>query len=135
LKPENHKHIISGLEQYWSPEQITGHHDMDLSTATIYRALKSGMSPTVLREKIRQQGKSHIAEGEERRGTIPDCISKGERPAEAAARSPVDDWEGDTVAGKWRTGCFMTLVDRKTRFLVGKKLDDHRAETLESAAV
>jgi IS30 family transposase len=27
----------------------------------------------------------------------------------------------------------MTLVDRKTRFLVGKKLDDHRAETLKES--
>jgi IS30 family transposase len=27
----------------------------------------------------------------------------------------------------------MTLVDRKTRFLVAKKLDDHRAETLKES--
>jgi len=121
------------LEQYWSPEQIIGHHGMSLCTATIYRALKSGMSPTVLREKLRQQGKSRKAEGEERRGTIPNYISKGEQPAEAAARSRLGDWEGDTVAGKWRTGCFMALADRKTRFLVGKKLDDHRAETLKES--
>jgi len=133
MRPEHHKHIIGGLEQYWSPEQILGHHGMSLCTATIYRALKNGLFPTVLRETLRQQGKSCKAEGEERRGTIPDCISKGERPTEAAARSRVSDWEGDTVAGKWRTGCFMTLVDRKARFLVGKKLDDHRAETLKES--
>ena len=24
-KPENHMHIVSGLEQYWFPEQIIGH--------------------------------------------------------------------------------------------------------------
>jgi len=52
---------------------------------------------------------------------------------EAAARSRVGDWEGDTVAGRQRTGCFMTLVDRRARFLVGKKLDDHRAETLKES--
>ncbi|RIE15624.1 IS30 family transposase [Candidatus Cryosericum septentrionale] len=100
MRPERQKHIISGLEQYWSPEQIIGHHGMSLCTTTIYRALKNGWLPTVLREKLRQQGKSHKAEGEERRGTIPDCISKGKRSTEAAARSRVGDWEGDTVAGK-----------------------------------
>jgi hypothetical protein len=42
------------------------------------------MLPTVLREKLRQQGKSR-------------------------------------------------LVDRKARFLVGKELDDHRAETLKES--
>ena len=133
IRPEHHKHIIGGLEQYWSPEQIIGHHGMSFCTVTTYRALKNGMLPTVLREKLRQQGKSRKAEGEERRSTIPNCISKGERPTEAAARSRVGDWESDTVAGKWRTGCFITLVDRKTRFLVGKKLDDHRAETLKES--
>jgi len=84
LKPENHKRIISGLEQYWSPEQIIGRYDIDLSAATIYRASENDMLPTVLREKLRQQGKS------------------------------------------W-------LVDRKARFLVGKKLDYHRAETLKES--
>jgi IS30 family transposase len=43
MKPENHARIVSGLEQYWSPEQIIGHHGMKLCTATIYRALKNGL--------------------------------------------------------------------------------------------
>jgi IS30 family transposase len=75
---------VSGLEQYWSPEQIIGHHGMDLFTATIYRALKNGLLPTVLREKLRQQEKCRKAECEERRGTIPDCISIDDRPAAEA---------------------------------------------------
>ena len=106
---------------------------MDICTATIYRALTKGLLPTILRENLRQKGKPRKADGEERRGTIPDCISIDERPVEAADRNRVGDWEGDTVAGKWRTGCFMTLVDRKTRFLVATKLDDHRAETLKES--
>jgi IS30 family transposase len=42
MEPERHKHINGGLEQYWSPEQIIGRHDMNLSTATIYRASENG---------------------------------------------------------------------------------------------
>ena len=133
MKTENHDNIIIGLEQYWSPEQIAGHHGMNLCTATIYRALKSGILPTVLQEKLRQHGKSRKAKGEEQRGTIPDCVSIEERPAEAATRCRVGDWEGDTVAGKWQTGCFLTLVDRKTRILIAMKLDNHRAETLKES--
>jgi IS30 family transposase len=133
MKPENLAHIVSGLEQYWSPEQIIGHHGMRLCTATIYRALKSGLIPIVLQEKLRQHGKSCKAKGEEQRGTIPDCVSIEERPAEADTRCRIGDWEGDTVAGKWQTGCFMTLVDRKTRVLLARKLDNHRAETLKKS--
>ena len=47
MRPEDHKRIISGLEQCRSPEQIIGHHGMDLCTATIYRVLKNGLLPTV----------------------------------------------------------------------------------------
>lgn len=133
MKPENHMHIVSGLEQYWSPEQIIGYHGMNLCTATIYRALKKGLLPTILQQKLRQHGKSHKSYGEETRGTIPDCVSIDRRPAEAAARSRVGDWEGDTVSGKWQTGCFMTLVDRKTRVLTARKLDNHRAESLKES--
>ena len=56
MRPENHKHIIGGLEQYWFPEQITRHYDMNLWTATIYRALENGLFPTVLQETLRQRG-------------------------------------------------------------------------------
>jgi IS30 family transposase len=133
MKRKNHNHIVSGLEQYWSPEQIINHHGMELCTATIYRALRKGLFPMFLRENLRQQGKARKTKGEERRGTIPDCISIDDRPVKAAGRNRVGDWEGDTVAGKWLTGCFMTLVDRKTRFLVAPKLDDHRAETLKES--
>ena len=133
MRPEHRKHLIGGREQYRSPEQMIGHHGRSLCPATIYRVLKNGLFPTVLREQLRQEGNSCKAEGEERRGTVPDCLSQGERPTAAAARSRGGDWEGDTVAGEWRTGCFRTLVDRKTRVLVEKKLDDHRTETLKDS--
>jgi len=72
-------------------------------------------------------------EGEENRGTIPDRKSKGRWPTEAAARSRVGDWKGNTVAGKWRTGCFMTSVDRRAQSLVEEKLDDYCAQTLKES--
>jgi IS30 family transposase len=84
MRSENYERIVNGLGQYWSPEQIIGHHGMNLGTATIYHALKNGLLPTVLREKLRQQGKCREAEGEERRGAIPDCMSIDDRPAAAA---------------------------------------------------
>jgi len=47
MRPEDRKRIISGLEQCRSPEQIIGHHGMDLCIATIYRVLKNALLPTV----------------------------------------------------------------------------------------
>ena len=133
LQPEVHAHIVLGLANYWSPEQIIGHHGLALCIATVYRALKRGLLPVILKERLRQRGIPRKAKGEEKRGTIPDCVSIEKRSPEAASRSRIGDWEGDTVAGKWRTGCFMTLVDRKTRFLVSRKLEDHKAQTLRES--
>jgi len=133
LKREVHDHIVLGLENYWSPEQIIQYHGLPMCIETIYRALKRGLLPIILRENLRQHGIPRKAKGEEKRGSIPDCVSIEKRSPEASSRSRIGDWEGDTVAGKWRTGCFMTLVDRKTRFLVSRKLEDHKSQTLRES--
>ena len=111
MRPGEHGHITSGLKQYGSPEQTTDYHGRSLCSGPIYGALENGLLPTLLRETLRQHGGPQKAEGEERRGTIPNGASKGERPTEVAARSRVGDWKGDTVAGKWQTACFMTSAD------------------------
>lgn len=98
-------------KQYGSPEQTTDYHGRSLCSGPIYGALENGLLPTLLRKTLRQHGGPQKAEGEERRGTIPNGASKGERPTEVAARSRVGDWKGDTVAGKWQTACFMTSAD------------------------
>jgi len=32
MKPENHDYFVSGLEQYWSAEEIIGHHGIHICT-------------------------------------------------------------------------------------------------------
>ena len=48
-----------------------------------------------------------------------------ERPLEANKRSELGHWEADTVAGKT---CMVTLTDRKSRFLLLKKIPKKNAE-------
>ena len=49
-----------------------------------------------------------------------------ERPAEAGARSRVGDWEGDTVAGRAGGACLVTMVDRMSGYLAGRKSPSKR---------
>lgn len=125
--------IWSGLNQYWSPEQIVGAMKLPISVPTIYRAVHAGLIPTPLQKKLRRQGKRHKPTGEDGRGTIPNCISIDDRPVEAAARNRLGDWEGDTLAGKRNTGHLVTLTDRKTRFLVASKVPNRKAEIVKDA--
>jgi len=85
------------------------------------RPVRQGLDVPVLVVGI-GDGASIVSHGGHsgRGGSVPDCVSIEKRSPEAASRSRIGDWEGDTVAGKWRMGCFMTLVDRKTRFLVSR---------------
>ena len=51
-----------------------------------------------------------------------------DRPASAANRSVRGHWEADTVVGRQGKACLVTLVDRKSRYLLGGKAISKTAE-------
>ena len=116
----------------WSPEQVSGRLRLEagvvVGTATIYRAIRAReLDPPELAGtrrglagRLRHKGRRRRRKGEvERRGKIRVPASIAERPAEAGARSRLGDWEADTVAGRAGGPCLVTLVDRRSRYLVG----------------
>lgn len=121
------------LEEQWSPEQIEGRlklegSEISISDTTIYRAIWAGRFDGELPgqrkafRKLRHRGKRRHRKGEQdRRGRIVVSHDIGERPQEADDRSRLGDWEADTVAGKPNSACLVTLVDRKSRLLIGGK--------------
>ena len=137
------------LEHQWSPEQIAGrlaleHHKTIVSYATIYRAIYSGMLDTGRRprgnkgviRKLRHRGKlRHSKQHEERRGKIKISHEISQRPAGAANRSRRGHWEGDTVAGVKGKACLVTLVDRKSRYLLGGKADAQKADAVNAVMI
>ncbi|WP_423794151.1 IS30 family transposase [Megasphaera stantonii] len=73
--------------------------------------------------RLRHRGKSrHTRQYTERRGLIPISLDISERLTGAANHSRRGHWECDTVAGKTGNACLVTLVDRKSRYLVGGKV-------------
>lgn len=137
------------LEQQWSPEEIAGrlaleHHDTIISYATIYREIYAGRFDAPDKShgnrgairKLRHRGKTRHPKGHaETRGKIRISHDISERPAGAENRSRRGHWEGDTVAGKTGRACLVTLVDRKTRYLVGGKADVKRASEVNDAII
>lgn len=127
------------LNHHWSPEQISGRLQLEksayrISYNTIYRAIYKGMFDTPeqrrsggnrgAKRKLRHKGKPRHAKGyKENRGGLKIPHSITERPEEANARTRLGDWEADTVMGKQGGACLVTLVDRKSRFLICRKLN------------
>lgn len=137
------------LEQQWSPEEIAGrlaleHHTNLVSYTTIYREIYAGRfdAPNLSHgnrgvvRKLRHRGKTRRGKNHvEKRGKIRISHDISERPAGAQNRSRRGHWEGDTVAGKTGRACLVTLVDRKTRFLVGGKADAKRAAEVNKVMI
>lgn len=143
--------VIHGIvEHHWSPEQIAGrlryeHSAMQISYATIYRGIyrdnlgapRKSHGARGLPRQLRHRGKTHKVKGtiNERRGRFNDAPSIHERPISAENRSRFGHWEGDTVRGKTGQSALVTLVDRKSRFLLSMRVWKVNADNVKDAMV
>ena len=137
------------LNHQWSPEQISERLRLEnskeiISYNTIYRGIYAGLldssklshgSRGVIR-KLRHRGKSrHTKTYEERRGKIQISNEITKRPEIANTRERLGDWEADTVAGKKGKACLVTLTDRKSRYLLCKKITKKTASLVKEAMI
>lgn len=142
LKPDTQEwdYVIEKLKLFWSPEQIVNRYEIEhkkklVSFATIYRYIYRGELPDISKKKhLRRRGKRRFP-GNSCYNTIqPDRIIP-EWPQSVKNRTRIDDWEGDTVYGAVGKGLVVTLVDRKTRYLLAGKLQSRNAESTEKVIV
>jgi IS30 family transposase len=126
------------LRAWWSPEQISWR----LYTEQGYRISHEWIYQYIYRDKrwggdlyryLRcQKARRKRYGNHERRGRIPGQTMIDARPAVVDRRSRIGDWEGDTVIGRRHQGALVTLVERKSRYLVlghsGKKSKDRVAD-------
>jgi len=149
LEDEGLQRVVERLiiEQGWSPEQVENRLKMEgsqyrVSYTTIYRWLYAGnysWRPDAQRFKqmvlhLRRRGRRKGVNGEIRRQgrrNIPHHLS--ERPEAANKREEIGHWEADTIQGKINSGCVVTMVDRKSRFLLGGKVDRKFADDVAQA--
>jgi len=111
---------------------------MRISHETIYRwvYLDASIDRTLYRHLRRQRKKRRK---QRRYGTgqrfRADRIGIDQRPAVVANRQRFGYWEGDTVQGKPGSGGILTLVERKSRYLVAAKLESKKAEHLSKRGI
>ena len=135
-RPDHWQLVVTLLKELWSPEQIAGILRMEgrlrISHETIYRYVwadraRGGSLFRFLRGASKQRRKRHGSN--ESRGRLAGKRSIAERPPGAENRSRVGHLEGDTVMGSGDKHCILTLVDRKTGFVMIGKL---AARTVEA---
>lgn len=132
--PELRREVHSLLGYlFWSPEEISNRLKMEgkysIGTSTIYRGLENGKLRQSLHYFLRRKYKTWGKSSKRTRACFEKMID--ERPAEANDRSELGHFEGDTIIGHGLKSCIATLVDRKSRFLVGGKCDSKKVEDVE----
>jgi IS30 family transposase len=134
------------LMQDWSPQQISrslpllfpDEQGMRVSHETIYASLfvqTRGELRRELTEHLRSK-RSHRKPrtGVRRRGLLG-IVPISERPAEAADRAVPGHWEGDLIMGAVGKGAVITLVERKSRFVLLAPLPRHTGLDLHAELV
>ena len=59
----------------------------------------------------------------ERRGQIPDRVSIDEHPGIVETKERIGDWEADTVIGRNHKVAIITLVERKSKYTLSRKIN------------
>jgi len=134
--------ILFLLRLDFSPEQISNtlkRFDLfSISYETIYQYLlydkkKGGSLYKHLRFVPKRRRKRYNTH--DSRGRLDGKRYISDRPAYINNRSEVGHWEGDTVIGRDRRHCIVTLVERKTGFVIIKKITARTAEQVTAVCI
>jgi len=140
-RPEVRKYVSTRLRSRWSPDQIAGRSRSDfpddrrrqVSPPTIYAWIGAEQARGKQWQRyLRRLGRKRPAW--EKRGRLPTAVSIEGRPAVVDRRARFGDWEGDTIVGANRRGGAVTLVERKSGYLLLGKVPDLQAATVRQAA-
>jgi len=136
------KYIRGKLKQDWSPEQISGRMKLDTGVSvvheTIYRYIYSNKkNGGKLYKYLRHRNKKyhHRSNDYRSRGTIIDRVMIGKRPKIVEKKNRIGDLEIDTVVGKNHKGFLVTIVDRKSKFVLIKNVPTKEAQIVTNALI
>jgi transposase, IS30 family len=129
-------YVETHMKEDWSPEEIAGrlkHIDTKLpivSTPSIYRFIYSVYGRCI--EKYLRYGKrSKYAKGYAHKVTIDGRTFIDKRPKRVASRRWFGDWEADFIcSGKSGKGYLLVFVERKTRYIIVKRILTKDIETM-----
>jgi len=142
VTPEAWRYAQEKLKRGWSPEQISGRAKKDgipsISHETIYlRIYADKATGGKLWSHLRCQKKKRkrYAGGRDRRGQIIGRRPICDRPAIVDSKGRLGDWEGDTIIGAKHRHALVSIVERRTQFLVLRKVRRKSASDVSTAMI
>jgi len=125
-------YVEFGLLLKWSPEQISGVSDLiglPVSHEWIYGYVqRDKRQGGKLYKHLRHNGRRYRKGNRAKRVIIPNRIGIEERPEIVDTKQRFGDWEVDTVLGKQGTGAIVSLVERKSKMYLIRKVPKKSTE-------
>lgn len=129
--------------EQWSPEQIKGYCDKNIipmvSHERIYQYIYEDKSNCGnLYQHLRTGNKKYkkrYGKHKSRKIVIKNKVSIDERPEVINKKDRFGDWEIDTIIGKNHKGAIVTIVERKSNFILMRKLKTKNAEDLAKETI
>ena len=138
---EVRRYVAARLQWRWSPDEIAGRAHSDfphdrrrqVSPPTIYAWIRAEQARGKQWQRyLRRLGRKRPEW--EKRGRLRASVSIEGRPAVVDRRRRFGDWEGDTIVGAHHRGGAVTLVERKSGYLLLGKVPNLQAATVRQAA-
>ncbi|MCH8942234.1 MAG: IS30 family transposase [Bacteroidetes bacterium] len=129
--------------QQWSPEQIKGYCNKNnipmVSHERIYQYIYQDKADSGNLYKHLRTGnnkyKKRYGKHKNRKIVIKNKVSIDERPDIINNKQRYGDWEIDTIVGKEHKGAIVTLVERKSNFILIRKLKSKNAAHLATETI
>ena len=136
------KYIREKLKLDWSPEQISGRMKIDIGHSihheTIYQFIYRNKSHGGrLYKYLRHKNKKYHCRTKDyqKRGTIIDRVMIDKRPKIVDKKKRIGDLEIDTIIGKDHKGALVTIVDKRSKFTLIKKVSSKQASEVSTALI
>jgi transposase, IS30 family len=123
--------VIRKLRERWSPDEIARRWNMEEQIPHV--------CPQVIYDwiTIHRSFRQYLLLGRKRRRkqrfekvTIPNRRMIDTRPKSIECRKKLGHWEGDTIVSKCRRQAIATFAERKSGYLIGGKMEDRTAGTM-----
>jgi len=134
------KQIIEMIKKGWSPQQISGRLKLEnkpfVSHESIYKMIRKDKEEGGTLYKHTRHSMKYRNRPVSKSIPIKNRISIDKRPEIVDAKERLGDWEIDTIIGENNKGAIVTMVERKTAFMMMEKLEHGKnAEELAKVVI
>lgn len=132
------RYIVDNLRQDWSPEIISGrlknieNEKGRINKDSIYKFIHSPYG-TNLEKYLKNRKRSKNRQSRERRGRLLDRKMIDQRPKIIEERSRFGDWEADFIVSHKSSSVLLVLIERRSRYIILRKLDNRNNDLINLA--